>query len=43
MSQAKVKEKKAADDAADCSLCAVANAKKKGSKCWWHMPDADIE
>jgi hypothetical protein len=21
-----------------CSLCAVANAKKKGSKCWWHMP-----
>jgi hypothetical protein len=20
-----------------CSLCVVANAKKKGSKCWWHM------
>jgi hypothetical protein len=27
-----------ADDAWHCYLCAVANATKKGSKCWWHMP-----
>jgi hypothetical protein len=42
MEQEKVKETKADDADEDCSLCAIANAKKKGSKCWWHMPDADI-
>jgi hypothetical protein len=35
MEQEKVKEKKA-DDFEHCLDCTVANAKKKGSKCWWH-------
>jgi hypothetical protein len=36
--QPKPSEKADEADCVHCYLCAVANAKKKGSKCWWHMP-----
>jgi hypothetical protein len=41
MEQEQVTEKKV-EDAEDCSLCAVANAKKKESKCWWHTAKSSV-